>query len=168
MQIESIGWEFDVLQASAVDDNYPRIEAVFVGVTPAVAYDVHNQAKFSRTIEHHLRDLERALRQAHQAELAQLGSADVTANSAIIQHLLSDYHDQLVAQVLIPDQLELESLTLAGEWPFFWNEQAPLVQQKNREREPMPFSEPATPADDSSADDHNDDHPGTTDPYMPV
>lgn len=155
MQIESIGWEFDVLQAATVDDHYPRLETVFVGTAPAIAYDADNQAKFSRPIERTLKSLERQLRQDHQADLSALGSADVTANAAIIQRLVTDYHDQLVAQVLVPDQLELESLTLAGEWPFFWNPTAPLVQQKSRTREPMPFSDenhtpaaPTTPPDD--------------------
>ena len=161
MQIESIGWEFDVLQAQALDDRYPRIDAVFVGVTPAIAYDVHNQAKFSRPIEHHLKTLERQLRQQHQAALSTLGTADIAHNVTVIQDLIHDYRAQLTDQILVAHQLELESLTLAGEWPLFWDQATPLVAQKSREREPMPQLDPSTAT--------NPDHPANgDDPYMPV
>ncbi|GEO70657.1 hypothetical protein [Levilactobacillus acidifarinae] len=169
MQVESIGWEFDVLQANSFDDNYPRLEAVFVGVAPAVAYDAQNQPKFQRTIERRLRDLEKQLRQTHQADLSALGSADLTRNATIIQDLVADYHTQITQQILITGQLELESLTLAGEWPLFWAQTSPLVQQKDHEREPMPFSEPtpttpqgSQPTSTSTTDDHPDN------PYTPV
>lgn len=95
MSVESIGWEFDVLQANSLDDHYPRLEAVFVGVAPAVAYDAQNQPKFNRTIERHLKALERQIRQAHQADLSRLGSSDLAQNATIIQNLVSDYHQQL-------------------------------------------------------------------------
>lgn len=162
MQVESIGWAFDVLQADALDDSYPRIEALFVGRTPAVAYDAQNQPKFNRTIERRLKALERDLRHKHQADLSTLGSADLAQNALIIQRLVTDYSNQLRAQILVPAQLDLESLTLAGEWPLFWNEQAPLVRQKAQSQTPMPLnptpqtSQPTTP---QPADHHHPDTP---------
>lgn len=170
MPVESIGWEFDVLQANSFDDNYPRLEAVFVGIAPAVAYDAQNQPKFKRNIERRLRDLEKQLRRDHQADLSALGSADLVHNTTIIQNLVADYHTQITQQILITGQLELESLTLAGEWPLFWNQTSTLVQQKDHEREPMPFSEPTTPksAQDSPSTSAGpaDNHPDN--PYTPV
>ncbi|MDT6979806.1 hypothetical protein [Levilactobacillus zymae] len=173
MSVESIGWEFDVLQANSFDDNYPRLEAVFVGITPAVAYDAQNQPKFNRPIERRLRDLEKQLRRDHQADLSALGSADLAHNATIIQKLVADYHTQITQQILIAGQLELESLTLAGEWPLFWDQTSPLVQQKDHEREPMPFSEPTSapeaPHDGSTTDTTGDsDNSGTDNPYTPV
>lgn len=171
MQVESIGWEFDVLQANTFDDAYPRLEAVFVGVAPAIAYDAQNHPKFNRTIERHLRDLEKDLRQTHQTDLSTLGTDNLAQNLAIITRFVTDYQHRLAQDILIPNQLELESLTLGGEWLLLWNQAAPLVQQKDREREPMPFSEPATspetPASQPTPPDHPDD--GTTsNGYMPV
>ncbi|MGP4117800.1 hypothetical protein ACS4N0_11635 [Levilactobacillus zymae] len=170
MPVESIGWEFDVLQANSFDDNYPRLEAVFVGIAPAVAYDAQNQPKFKRNIERRLRDLEKQLRRDHQADLSALGSADLAHNATIIQNLVADYHTQITQQILITGQLELESLTLAGEWPLFWNQTSTLAQQKDHEREPMPFSEPTPAPDAGPTTDHADDtdDPGTDNPYTPV
>lgn len=172
MSVESIGWEFDVLQANSLDEHYPRLEAVFVGIAPAIAYDAQNQPKFNRTIERHLKALERQIRQAHQTELSHLGSPDLAQNAAIIQNLVRDYHQQLTQTILIPQQLELESLTLAGEWPLFWTQTAPLVQRKDHEREPMPFSNPTAtsnaPADEHAAAPKSQQHPASPQSYKPV
>jgi len=140
MQVESIGWEFDILKANQFDENYPRLEAVFVGVAPAIAYDTQNQPKFERTIERKLKALEDDLRQTHQADLSALGSADLGANLAIINRFITAYQTRVTQEILVPNQLALESLTLAGEWLLQWNQQAPLVQQKDDQRGPMPFS----------------------------
>lgn len=171
MQVESIGWEFDVLQANQIDDTYPRLEAVFNGITPAIAYDVNNQPKFTRNVEHKLKDLEKGLRQTHQADLSRLGSDDLAQNLAIITAFVTAYRDALEATILVPGQLELESLTIAGEWLLQWNQQSPLAQQKAQEREPMPSfnqSNDATPAEPTTTDTPvaDDGHPD--DPYMPV
>jgi len=116
----------------------PKISAQFVGVSPAMAFDVHNQPKLARDKERQLRKIETAIRTELEAEIANLGSDDLNANLATMQHLLTTFKERLEQDFLVKDQLDLESLTTHGEWLAYWQEDAPMVKAKEQQQENMP------------------------------
>ncbi|TGD19814.1 hypothetical protein [Levilactobacillus suantsaiihabitans] len=133
--------EFDVFgngDASPYGIDTPKINAQFVGVTPAVAFDVHNQPKLARVNARKLRDIEQAVRQQFAPQLNTLGGPDLAENLGVIQQLITAFKDRLEQDLLVPEQLELESLTTSGEWLTYWQDEAPLVRAKEQQRTNLP------------------------------
>lgn len=116
----------------------PKINAQFVGVSPAMAFDVNNQPKLSRENERQLRQIEDSIRTEFRESLSNLGGDDLAANLTIFHQLITTFKTRIDQDLLVADQLELESLTTSGEWLSFWQDNAPLVQAKSQQQQTMP------------------------------
>lgn len=144
MQVETVIWEFDLLNEAGkipanMEAEYPHIEAGFVGIAPAVAYSVDNQPKFARGIERQMKQIERDVRTKYQKQLAHLAQAELRDGLATLSTIITDYQQRIASDLLIDGQLDLENLSIAGNWPLLWRADAPLVTQKNTQRADMPF-----------------------------
>ncbi|WP_334427260.1 MULTISPECIES: hypothetical protein [unclassified Levilactobacillus] len=116
----------------------PKINAQFVGVSPAMAFDTNNQPKLSRQNERRLRAIEDAMRHDFHDQMAALDGNDLAQNLQTIQTLITTFKSRLEQELLVANQLELESLTTTGEWLTFWQDNAPLTQAKAHQQENLP------------------------------
>lgn len=118
--------------------NLPKISAQFVGVSPAIAFDTSNQPKLARDKERKLRKIVTKLTAQFKDDIDNLGSADLAANLQIIQQLITTFKEQIEQEILVPHQLDLESLTIDGEWLTYWQEDAPMVKAKEQQQQNLP------------------------------
>lgn len=116
----------------------PKISVQFVGVSPAMAFDVHNQPKLARDKERQLRKIETAVRTQFEDAIGNMGGNDLAANLQTMQRLITAFKEQLETDFLVKDQLELESLTTNGEWLTYWDENASLVKAKELQQDNLP------------------------------
>ncbi|MFC6206760.1 MULTISPECIES: hypothetical protein [Levilactobacillus] len=116
----------------------PKINAQFVGISPAMAFDVNNQPKLARQIERQLRQIEEEIRDQFRDDLTNLGGTDLAQNLQVTQQLITTFKDRLEQDLLVKNQLELESLTTSGEWLTYWQDDAPLVKTKSQQQQNLP------------------------------
>lgn len=116
----------------------PKINVQFVGVSPAMAFDTNNQPKLSRQNERQLRTIEESLRRDFHDQMAALDGNDLPQNLQVIQALITSFKTRLEQDLLVDQQLELESLTTTGEWLTFWQDDGPLTQIKAQQQENLP------------------------------
>lgn len=116
----------------------PTINAQFVGVANAIAFDANNQPKLTRQHERQLKAIEHAIREQFEDELMDLGGDNLQANLTIIGDLLATFKHRLESDLLIQDQLDLESLTISGEWLTYWQADAPLSRAKAFQQDVLP------------------------------
>ncbi|MFD1549303.1 hypothetical protein [Levilactobacillus fuyuanensis] len=116
----------------------PKINAQFVGVSPAMAFDANNQPKLARANERKLRDIEDGLRHDFHDQMAALDGNDLAQNLQAIQDLIATFKSRLEQDLLSDNQLALESLTMNGEWLTYWQDDAPLVKAKAQQQENLP------------------------------
>lgn len=116
----------------------PKINAQFVGISPAIAFDANNQPKLARQKERQLRAIEEAICHDFHDKMAALDGNQLSQNLQVIQDLITTFKIRLETELLVDQQLELESLTTSGEWLTYWQDTAPLVQAKARQQENLP------------------------------
>jgi len=116
----------------------PKINAQFVGVSPAMAFDANNQPKLARANERKLRDIEGGLRHDFHDRMAALDGNELAQNLQAIQDLITTFKSRLEQDLLSDNQLELESLTMNGEWLTYWQDDAPLAKTKAQQQENLP------------------------------
>ncbi|AKP64931.1 hypothetical protein FC99_GL002444 [Levilactobacillus koreensis JCM 16448] len=132
--------EFDLFggDSSQYGIETPKINAQFVGVEPAMAFDVHNQPKLARQTERQLRTIENEIRNQFHVEMIDMGGGDINQTFQVFQVMIATFKQRVEKELLIDNQLELESLTTSGEWLLFWHEDAPLVKAKQQQQENLP------------------------------
>ncbi|KRL93817.1 hypothetical protein ACUIJQ_10640 [Levilactobacillus hammesii] len=133
--------EFDVFGNSGQTPygiDTPKINAQFVGISPAMAFDTNNQPKLARQNERQLRTIEDNLRHDFHDKMAALTGNDLGQNLQAIQDLVTTFKARLEQDLLVKDQLELENLTLSGEWLTYWQDDAPLAKAKAQQQENLP------------------------------
>ncbi|MCT4488769.1 hypothetical protein, partial [Levilactobacillus parabrevis] len=96
------------------------------------------QPKLARANERKLRDIEDGLRREFHDKMAALDGNDLAQNLQAIQDLITTFKSRLEQELLSDNQLELESLTMNGEWLTYWQDNAPLAKTKAQQQENLP------------------------------
>lgn len=140
-QVLSVIREFDIF-GSGDDVPYgidtPKIHAQFVGISPAITFDTSNQPRLARQKERELRTLEDDIRKEFRDQLSHQQGGDLSVNLNIFGRLITTFKQRLENTLLVKDQLELESLTISGEWLTYWQDKTPLARQKTAQQQQMP------------------------------